>query len=68
VKNLDISVFKNTKIGERVNLQFRAEFFNAFNHVNFAAPNTSMGSKNFGRITGTARLPRVGQLALKLTF
>jgi len=68
VKNLDISVFKNTKIGERVNLQFRAEFFNAFNHVNFAAPNTSMGSKNFGRITGTAKLPRVGQLALKLTF
>ena len=37
-KNLDFSIMKNTRIGERVNVQFRAEFFNITNHPNFGPP------------------------------
>jgi hypothetical protein len=37
--NVDFSLAKNTRISERVGLQFRAEFFNIFNHPNFALPN-----------------------------
>lgn len=37
-KNVDFSITKNFKFGERVNAQFRAEFFNFFNHPNFANP------------------------------
>ena len=39
--NWDLSLMKNTKITERVNLQFRAEAFNFLNHVNLGAPNVS---------------------------
>jgi hypothetical protein len=37
-KNFDWSLVKNTKIGERVNMQLRADFFNLFNHPNFTNP------------------------------
>src|SRR6185437_6980251 len=36
-RNLDLSIIKNTKIKEQINVQFRAEFFNVLNHPNFAA-------------------------------
>lgn len=36
--NFDFSLVKNNRIGERVNLQFRADFFNIFNHPNFSSP------------------------------
>jgi hypothetical protein len=48
-------------------LQFRGELFNAFNQVNFNAPNTTANSANFGRIT-SAEAPRIGQVALKLLW
>jgi hypothetical protein len=48
-------------------LQFRGELFNAFNQVNFSAPNTTANSANFGRITEAAA-PRIGQIALKLLW
>lgn len=38
ITNLDLSVFKNNRIGEKLNAQFRAEIFNALNHSNFAFP------------------------------
>lgn len=69
----DASIFKNTKIGERLTTQFRAEFFNVLNHTNFAqgAPvagmSTRLGSSLFGNILN-ARDPRNVQLALKLIF
>jgi hypothetical protein len=69
----DSSFFKNFKIGERVNTQFRAEFFNFTNHTNFAegAPitglQTSLTSSSYDRILN-ARDPRNIQLALKVTF
>lgn len=50
---LDGSAIKDTRISERVNLQFRAEFFNFPNRPNFAAPNTVAGTPNYGRIFNT---------------
>ncbi|MEX2264281.1 MAG: TonB-dependent receptor [Bryobacteraceae bacterium] len=51
--NLDFSVFKNTRFGseERLNLQFRVEFYNLFNRVQFAPPGTALGTPQFGVIT-----------------
>jgi len=69
----DSSLFKNFKITERVNTQFRAEFFNATNHTNFAqgAPisglSTSLNSSSYDQILN-ARDPRNIQLALKVNF
>jgi hypothetical protein len=63
----DMSFFKNNRITESVNLQFRAEFFNIFNHANFNGINTTFGSGAFGRVT-SARDPRIVQLGLKLGF
>jgi len=65
---VDLSAVKNTSVKERLNLQFRAEFFNAFNHANFAGPNTTFGSAQFGEITSTAVANREIQLALHLSF
>ena len=53
--------------GERLKFQFRAEYFNLFNRVNFNNPATSLSGAGFGRITGSGD-PRIGQLALKLLF
>jgi hypothetical protein len=70
----DFSLVKNTKITERVNLQFRAEFFDIFNQVNFGNPVLNIQSSTFGDITST-RFPngdqgssRQLQMALKLLF
>ena len=67
--NVDFSLFKNIPIRESVRLQFRSEFFNIFNRVNFNRPNTNVDSGAFGRIT-SARGPRIiqFQFALKLIF
>ena len=68
--NLDFSVFRNFIIAERLRLQFRSEFFNIFNHTNFANPSSTLGNPNFGVITSTATGsgPRTIQFALKLLF
>ena len=63
----DLGAFKNFKIKERGNVQFRAEMFNAFNHANFNAVDTTLGSGGFGQVT-SAHTPRVVQFALKLSF
>ena len=52
---------------ERVKLEFRAEYFNLFNRVNFNNPASSLTGAGFGQITGAGD-PRIGQLALKLVF
>ena len=75
---LDLSVVKSTRIGERLNLQFRSEFFNILNHPNFALPNVTVNSSAFGTIASTPDVaagnplgdggPRLVQLALKLVF
>jgi hypothetical protein len=66
--NVDLSLFKSFMMGERIRLQFRAEFFNAFNTPIFSAPGTGFGSRTFGVITSTAVDPRQTQLALRLMF
>ncbi|HEY4423588.1 MAG TPA: TonB-dependent receptor [Pyrinomonadaceae bacterium] len=66
-QNVNMSILKNTRFNERVNLQFRAEAFNLFNHPNFNLPDNFLGSPTFGRIT-SARDPRHIQFGLKLLF
>jgi hypothetical protein len=66
--NTDIGLLKNNPITERLNLQFRAEFFNVFNNVNFNLPNANLSSgAQFGRIT-SALDPRILQFGLKMLF
>jgi hypothetical protein len=66
-QNWDISRIRNIKIGERFSLQFRGEFFNVFNQVNFNTVDTNVDSATYGRLTGD-HLPRNIQLGLKLYF
>ena len=67
--NFDLSLEKKTNITERVQLLFRAEFFNVVNHAEFLAPTgqVSVRSALIGQVTST-NPPRIGQLALKLVF
>ena len=62
-----MSVFKNFPVSEQVKVQFRAEFFNAFNTARFNPPAMNVNSAAFAQITGAQR-PRVIQLGLRLTF
>jgi Carboxypeptidase regulatory-like domain len=65
--NWDGSAFKNIRVTERHQLQFRAEFFNALNKVNLRNPVNALNSTTFGQIR-TAGAPRVVQFALKYNF
>jgi hypothetical protein len=79
----NMGFFKNTKIGERTNVQFRVDLFNVFNHPNFAlgttsifGTNTNATSTSYANVTSPQFLDdtqfdgggRVIQLGLKLTF
>ena len=66
--NFDYSILKNTRIKERLNLQYRAEFFNGFNHPVFNAPNLTPTSTAFGTISGVYNLERHIQMALRMTW
>jgi hypothetical protein len=66
--NTDLGVFKNLSFTERYQLQFRTEFFNIFNNVNFSFPNRTFGDTNFGTITATDSSQRIIQFGLKLLF
>jgi hypothetical protein len=75
VAELDISALKNTAITERVNMQFRAEFFNILNHTNFGTPNpvvftsaSLISAPTAGVITSTATTSRQIQFGLKLSW
>jgi Carboxypeptidase regulatory-like domain len=64
--DVDMSLHKDFPLTERFKLQFRAEFINAFNHVQLNAPNMNLGS-NMGQVT-SAQPPRNIQFALKLYY
>jgi hypothetical protein len=66
--NWDFGLAKTFKINERLALQFRGEFFNLSNHVNFGQPSDGVSSGTFGRILSTASAARIGQLGLKIQF
>jgi hypothetical protein len=75
--NQDIAIFKNTQITERVGVQFRAEFFDAWNWHGYGcqtqcygdtAFNTNIASPGFGKWDGEATVPRNVQLGLKLIW
>jgi len=63
----NVSLFRNLKLGERAQMQIRAESFNVLNHANPSTVATSLGQTNFGQITGM-REARNLQLGLKLGF
>ncbi len=65
---LDMSLFKEIPVFERMHLQFRAETFNLLNHPQFDNPNTVIGSPQAGVISDQVNSPRDIQLALKLLF
>jgi hypothetical protein len=71
----NVSVAKKFSLSERLNLQFRSEFFNVFNHTNFNTPNpvvyassTGGPSPTAGVITSTSTTSRQIQLGLKLLW
>jgi len=69
--NSDIAIIKRTPVhllGENGNVEFRTEFFNAFNHTQFSNPSTNVSSAAFGTITSTAVNPRIIQFGLKVNF
>jgi outer membrane receptor protein involved in Fe transport len=78
--NVDFSIIKRFRISESKNIEFRAEFFNLFNHVNFDSPVNNLNvatidqnghitdAGDFGRITATSNNPRLIQFAIKLNF
>lgn len=69
--NTDFSLIKQTSVkwpSDAAFVEFRAEFFNVFNHPQFSDPVTEQDASTFGQIQSTAVNPRVMQLALKLNF
>lgn len=70
IVNFDFAVFKRTTFGPegRMGLEFRTEFFNLFNHPQFAAPDTGLPDATFGSVFFTVNNPRLIQFALKFVF
>jgi hypothetical protein len=67
VQKWDIATMKNVNIGDHLRFQLRGEYFNAFNHTNFSAVDSSLEDGNFGQVT-TAHEPRIIQIGAKLYF
>ncbi|WP_157466469.1 hypothetical protein [Edaphobacter aggregans] len=68
INNWDVSVFKLIPVTDRIQMQFRAEFFNIANRVQFGNPGTAVGGPNFGVITSQLNQPRLVQFGLRLNF
>jgi Carboxypeptidase regulatory-like domain len=84
LQNYNFAAAKSFKFTEQFGLQFRSEFFNLFNHTNFANPQNNQSNGNFGKITATVASatatavgttagvagggPRVIQFSLRLQF
>ncbi len=75
IKNYDIAAVKRIALTERVSVNFDAEFFNIFNHVQFAPPGEQFNAgtintpqNRFGVISGQQNQPRLVQFALRVAF
>ena len=66
-KNVDAGLFRDFHFTERITLQARGEFTNAFNLVNLGSPNGTLTSQQFGKITGASSMRQV-QVGLRMTF
>ena len=66
--NTDFSVIKQFPLPKEMGLNFRAEFFNLFNHAQFGLPINDINAVGFGAVNSTVNNPRLVQFALKLTF
>jgi Carboxypeptidase regulatory-like domain len=67
-KNVDFNAFRDFPLRESLKLEFRTEFFNLFNHTNYALPNANVQSSAFGQITAASGPPRQIQFAAKILF
>jgi hypothetical protein len=67
IVNTDFGLMKATRITESTTLEFRAEFFNIFNHTQFNNPHGDFSSDNFGVVT-SARAPRIGQFSARFIW
>ena len=67
LSNTDLVIAKRTPITEKINTEFRAEFYNTWNHTEFTNPDGNFSSSTFGLVLNT-RPPRVMQFGLKILF
>jgi hypothetical protein len=69
IANWDVSVFKDIAVRDRIHVQFRSEFFNIFNRVQFSNPGAQVGTAaTYGIVTAQRNFPRQVQFALRATF
>src|SRR5271170_6255247 len=68
LSNTDMVITKKTPINDRWNTEFRAEFYNAWNHTQYANPDGNFGDSTFGQVLNVREGPRVMQFALKFFF
>ena len=68
ISQVDVNFAKNTRLWERLNLQFRAEIYNITNATTFAPPNQVLGNAQFGTVNAQGNLPRIIQFGLKLIY
>ncbi len=66
--NSDVSLIKKIALPRKMDLNFRAEFFNLFNHAQYGMPVNDINASGFGSVNSTVNNPRLIQLALKLAF
>jgi hypothetical protein len=67
-KRFDMAISKSTRLTERYRIEFRTEFFNLFNNVNFALPVNDLQDSSVGNIENTVGGPRVVQFGLRFQF
>ena len=68
IKNFDFAAFKGMKFGERLDVQFRGEFFNFFNRPQFGVPGETVGLASVGVVSSQANDPRLIQFGLDVHF
>jgi hypothetical protein len=68
INNTDLVISKKTPINDRWNTEFRAEFYNAWNHTQLNNPDGDFSDSTFGQILKTREDPRVMQFGLKVLF
>jgi len=68
VVNVDFGLQKNVLLREGWKLEFQAQAFNVFNHIDLGNPTTTLTSSTFGRITGISHGPRQLQFGLRFTY